>query len=72
MTISVTDLNTGLDSAGTGKKAVCIRQTQPTATETLFYVLGGVDYVGKAIWCETTSALTTSQQVSVVRAAMSA
>lgn len=72
MTISTKDLNAGLDSDGTGKKAVAIKQTQPTSTETLFYVLGGVDYVGKAKWCETTSANTTAQQVSVVRSLMAA
>lgn len=71
MAVSVLDLNTGMDSQGTGKKAAAIKSFE-ASPDTLFYVLGGVDYVGKAMWVKVTAALTTTQQVSVVRAALAA
>lgn len=69
MAVSVADLNASLDSQGTGKKARAVKSIE-ASPDTLFYVEGGVDYVGQAKWCKVTAALTTSQQVSVVRATM--
>lgn len=69
MTVSVADLNASLDTQGLGTKAKAIKSIE-ASPDTLFYVLGGSDYVGQAKWCKVTAALTTAQQVSVVRATM--
>lgn len=62
-------IQAALDSAGYGTKTKILRWI-PGATDNLFYATGGVDYVGKAKWTQTTTADDAATQAAAIQTNM--
>lgn len=66
--------NAALDPQGTGKKARVIKSiaASPSASQSLYYTVGGVDYRGRVRWCTVTTSDSAATQAAAVQAAMAA